>query len=114
MSKLTLLAAFGAGYVLGARAGRERYEQIAASARRVAENPRVQAASSKAQETIAHQAPVVADAVKEKATSAAHTVQDKVSDRFGHEEETSGSTSTSGGATTTRPASASGGSGTRS
>ena len=27
--KLTLLAAVGAGYVLGARAGRERYEQIA-------------------------------------------------------------------------------------
>ena len=26
--RLTLLAAFGAGYVLGTRAGRERYEQI--------------------------------------------------------------------------------------
>jgi hypothetical protein len=26
--KLTLLCAFGAGYVLGSRAGRERYEQI--------------------------------------------------------------------------------------
>ena len=27
-SKLTLLTGFAAGYVLGARAGRERYEQI--------------------------------------------------------------------------------------
>jgi hypothetical protein len=26
--RLTLLAAFGAGYVLGTRAGRERYDQI--------------------------------------------------------------------------------------
>ena len=39
MSKLTLLAAGAAGYVLGARAGRERYEQIAAGARKVAGNP---------------------------------------------------------------------------
>ncbi len=28
MAKLSFLAGFGAGYVLGARAGRERYEQI--------------------------------------------------------------------------------------
>ena len=34
MSKLTLIAAGAAGYVLGTRAGRERYEQIAGGARR--------------------------------------------------------------------------------
>jgi hypothetical protein len=68
MKKLTLLAAAGVGYVLGARAGRGRYEQIAGGARRVAGNPKVQAAASKAQETVAHQAPVVATAVKDKVT----------------------------------------------
>ena len=47
MKKLTLLAAGAAGYVLGARAGRHRYEQIAAGARRSLGNPRVQAASSR-------------------------------------------------------------------
>jgi hypothetical protein len=31
--KLTLLCAFGAGYVLGSRAGRDRYEQIREAAR---------------------------------------------------------------------------------
>ncbi|MGH3406660.1 MAG: hypothetical protein ACRDRJ_29785 [Streptosporangiaceae bacterium] len=31
--RLTLLAAFGAGYVLGSRAGRERYDQIRELAR---------------------------------------------------------------------------------
>ena len=46
MSKLTLLTAAAAGYVLGARAGRERYEQIAAGARTVARNPKVQSAAA--------------------------------------------------------------------
>ena len=36
MSKVTMLAAAGVGYVLGARAGRERYEQIKAGAQKVA------------------------------------------------------------------------------
>ncbi len=78
MSKLFTLTVFSAGYVLGARAGRERYEQIAASARKVAGNPKVQAASSKAQET-----------VKDKAATAAHTVQEKVSDKFGSDDSSS-------------------------
>lgn len=33
------------GYVLGSRAGRERYEQIKRTAQRVADNPRVQEAA---------------------------------------------------------------------
>jgi hypothetical protein len=83
--KISLLVAAGVGYVLGARAGRERYEQIADGARRVAGNPKVQAVAGKAQETVAQQAPVVASAVKDKATSAASTVQEKVSDTFGQD-----------------------------
>ena len=46
MKKLPVLAAGAAGYVLGARAGRQRYEQIASGARSVMGNPKVQAASS--------------------------------------------------------------------
>jgi len=38
---LKLLAGLGAGYVLGARAGRERYERIAEATRRLAERPEV-------------------------------------------------------------------------
>jgi hypothetical protein len=87
MKKMSLLAAAGVGYVLGARAGRARYEQIANGARRVAGNPKVQAAAGKAQETVAQQAPVVASAVKDKATAAASTVQEKVSDTLGRHEE---------------------------
>jgi hypothetical protein len=66
--KLTLLAFLAAGYVLGARAGRQRYEQIATMATKVRRNPKVQAAASKAQDTVAQQAPVVASAVKDKVT----------------------------------------------
>lgn len=75
--KLTLLAAAGAGYVLGARAGRQRYEQIAAVASKVRRNPKVQAAASKAQDTVAQQAPVVVSVVK-----------DKVADTFSKDEPT--------------------------
>ena len=35
--KLTTMAVFGAGYVLGSRAGRERYAQIVEAAQRVAQ-----------------------------------------------------------------------------
>ena len=44
MSKISLGLAFAAGYVVGARAGRDRYEQIRASAQKVAENPKVREA----------------------------------------------------------------------
>ena len=42
MKKLTLLVAVGVGYVLGARAGRERYEQIMGTVDKVKDDPRVQ------------------------------------------------------------------------
>lgn len=41
-TKIGFLLGAGAGYVLGARAGRERYEQIARSAREYWESPKVQ------------------------------------------------------------------------
>ena len=41
--KLSLLVGGAVGYVLGSRAGRERYEQIVAIARRVAGSQTVQA-----------------------------------------------------------------------
>ena len=43
--KLSTLAFAGAGYVLGARAGRERYDQIVRLARRVAGSQTVQASA---------------------------------------------------------------------
>ena len=81
MSKLTMLTAAAAGYVLGARAGRERYEQIAAGARSVARNPKVQSARKQTQAAAA-----------EKAKQAASTVSDKV----GHGDSTGGTHAAAG------------------
>jgi hypothetical protein len=44
---LKLLAGLAAGYVLGARAGRERYERIAEATRRLAERPAVRELTGK-------------------------------------------------------------------
>jgi hypothetical protein len=45
MAKLSMAVGFAAGYVLGAKAGRQRYEQIADVARRVKDHPTVQSAA---------------------------------------------------------------------
>ena len=74
MKKLTLLAAGAVGYVLGTRAGRERYEQIKAGAGRIAQDPRVRAKASEAGHALKEQAPVV----KDKVVDAAGTAKDKV------------------------------------
>jgi hypothetical protein len=74
MKRLIALTSFGAGYVLGARAGRERYEQIRSLTMRVKNDPRVQAKAHQAAEVAREQAPVV----KDKVQSAAETVKDKV------------------------------------
>ncbi len=71
MRKLTLLVAGGAGYVLGARAGRQRYEQIRGMAMRVKSNPTVQQQTSRAAEVAKEKAPVVKDKVSGVAGAAA-------------------------------------------
>ena len=63
MKKLTLLIAAGVGYVLGTRAGRERYEQIRRTFLNVKDDPRVQSAAATVAETAKEQAPVVKDKV---------------------------------------------------
>jgi hypothetical protein len=42
VAKLSFLAGFGAGYVLGSRAGRERYEQIRRAYAQAKDDPRLQ------------------------------------------------------------------------
>ncbi|TKJ16784.1 hypothetical protein [Blastococcus sp. CCUG 61487] len=49
MAKLSFLAGFGAGYVLGARAGHERYEQIRRAWDRAKDDPRLQSLAGMAQ-----------------------------------------------------------------
>ena len=49
MAKLSFLVGFGAGYVLGARAGRERYEQIRRAWEHAKDDPRLQGLAGMAQ-----------------------------------------------------------------
>ena len=49
MAKLSFLAGVGAGYVLGARAGRERYEQIRRAWSQAKDDPRLQSIAGVAQ-----------------------------------------------------------------
>jgi hypothetical protein len=74
MKKLILLFGVAIGYVAGAAAGRERYEQIRSMTQRVKSNPQVQAGAGKAADAARDAAPVVKDA----AGDAADTVSQKV------------------------------------
>ena len=74
MKKLFALIVFGAGYVLGAKAGRARYEQIRNLTMKVKDNPKVQQTAHQAAEMAREQAPVV----KDKIGGAASAVKDKV------------------------------------
>jgi hypothetical protein len=49
VAKLSFLAGFGAGYVLGAKAGRERYEQIRKAWDNAKDNPQLQGVAGMAQ-----------------------------------------------------------------
>ena len=68
--KLKMLVGFGAGYVLGARAGRERYDQIAGKAQEWWRDPRVQEKAEQAQQV-----------AKQKAGQAQQVVKEKVGDK---------------------------------
>lgn len=63
MKRIVMLGAGAVGYVFGARAGRERYEQIARSAQKLRNNPKVQQS---------------VDEAKAKAKEAASTAAEKV------------------------------------
>lgn len=70
--KVTFAAGFALGYTLGAKAGRERYDQIMRMVRGAAENPAVQEAAG----VLQAQASGIVDSAK-------RTVSDKVAQTVG-------------------------------
>jgi hypothetical protein len=91
MSKLGLLVAGATGYVLGARAGRERYDQIAALAQRVWTHPKVQQASHQAQDYAREKAPEVGERLGEVAKAAAVKATEAVTSSTGDTDGSAGS-----------------------
>ncbi|GAB3127307.1 YtxH domain-containing protein [Streptomyces calidiresistens] len=71
MRKLTFIAGAAVGYVLGARAGRQRYEQIAEAARRVQRNP-----------TVRNGLDTAAQAGRQAASRTAGVIADRAGDRL--------------------------------
>jgi hypothetical protein len=67
--RITFLSGLAAGFVLGARAGRERYEQIKRLSRRVTDSPAAQQAAGAVQA----QAAGIAKAAKQKVTDQVQT-----------------------------------------
>jgi hypothetical protein len=76
--KLTLLVGGAVGYVLGTRAGRERYEQIKTQAEGLWNNPKVQEKATAAQDLVKEKAPLVKDKAADAASSATASAKDKV------------------------------------
>lgn len=73
MSKIVLVTVGAAAYVLGTKAGRERYQQISDFAQRWWNDPRVQKKTSEATEAVRDKAP----AAKKKLVGAAKQSADK-------------------------------------
>ncbi len=73
LKRLPLLVAGGIGYVLGAKAGRERYDQLRESFDKIANDPRVQEKAHHAADLAKEKAPII----KEKAAGAAGAAANK-------------------------------------
>lgn len=65
--KILFAAGLGLGYVLGTRAGRERYEQMKSAAARLWNDPRVQRQVDHAETFVKDKAPDVAEFVTDNA-----------------------------------------------
>ncbi len=81
LKKLTLAVGFGAGYVLGAKAGQERYRQIEDKFREVAGMPAVQSATANVKDTatgVAETAKQKADQLSDKASKGKGAKDDEV------------------------------------
>jgi len=78
MAKLSFLAGVAVGYVLGAKAGHKRYDQIKGRAGQLWSSDPVQHGVDTAKQTIRDQAPAVAAKLGDAAKSAGMAAKDRV------------------------------------
>jgi len=76
MRKLLFVVGLGAGYVLGARAGREQYDKIAAAANNLWESPKVAKARKDVEAYARQQAPIIAEKAEAAAKAAPGVIAD--------------------------------------
>jgi hypothetical protein len=75
--KILFVAGLGLGYVLGTRAGREKYEQLKSSAMNLWNDPRVQRQVDAAESFVKDKAPDVAEFVSDNAKKVVSQVTGK-------------------------------------
>jgi hypothetical protein len=80
-----LLLGFGAGYILGARAGRERYEQIQQAWDRFSGSPTVQKTAERTKEAAEEQAKRSLHAVQQGVEKAGSAVKERLGKDTGEE-----------------------------
>jgi hypothetical protein len=83
--RVGLLVGFGAGYVLGARAGRQRYEQILQTWDRFTGSPTVQKTAERTKEVAEEQAKRSLHAVQQGVEKAGSAVKDRLQKDSGQE-----------------------------
>jgi hypothetical protein len=80
--RITFFTGLAAGYVLGTRDGRERYEQIKKLARSTAENPTVQQAAGAIQAQAAGLLTAAAGQIQEQVPKLAHSAMHMAGDHI--------------------------------
>jgi hypothetical protein len=79
--RISFLTGLAAGYVLGARAGRERYDQLVKAAKTVTEHPAVQQAAGTVQAQATGLATAAGAKIGDRVPQLAKTARDKVSEK---------------------------------
>ena len=101
--KILLLVGLGVGYVLGTRAGRERYEQIKDAANKLWNDPRVKQRVDQAEDFVKDKAPDVAEFLADGAKNVVSKVSGSTPPKSSTSRSSSSSASKSGGSS--KPAS---------
>ena len=94
--KSGFLVGLGAGYVLGTKAGQERYQQIVDAAGKLRENPGVQRLTGEVNRTVSVGKDRVAETAAAKAGEAKEAVASKVGSNTGASSSSTTSTTSSG------------------
>ena len=79
--RILFVIGLGAGYVLGAKAGRQRYEQIASAADKVWNSPTVSKQRHEVQHFVETKGPKLVESATDKAGEAIEKVTDKVTSK---------------------------------
>jgi hypothetical protein len=104
--KILLVVGLGVGYLLGTRAGRERYEQIKDAASKLWNDPRVQQRVDQAEDFVKDKAPEVAEFLADGAKNVVSKVSGSTAPKSSTSRTSSSSSKPSTSGSTSKPSTA--------